>query len=546
MSRPLPLLILCLATPAFAQSKLPPDLALVPEDGLGFVHVRVSELWGHESLKDVRDILKKAGEKNIAEFDKRFGGLASNVERITMWMGPTRSKYEIESDALFIVRFLKPADMAQVRKLLVPDAKEKKGKVHTWYEDGLGACVLIADDRTIALGAKAEIARLADGVASKTSPLRDALAVAAGDRPIVLGLNPALLPVDWLKDLLSELPKEFHSLLKTETITASYDLVGDGHIHLRAKYPDEAAAEASLKAIKSPDGPVRKLIASSRKDLEELIFEPKKLEPILLPLMAAAPIGLGVLNRAEEIIASDKLRRDGTVIELTLEMPTGSKTILVPAALATGAGIGTYATQWREMAMAKQTNDLRQMLLGMHNYHDTNGQAVAAITDADGKPLLSWRVALLAYIEEDNLAKQMKLDEPWDSEHNKKFIDKMPKIFAIDNVKTEVGYTHYRTFVGEKAPWAFNRPLNIAGIPDGSSNTVIFVQAKDPVIWTKPDELIADGKLAIQPRLLFRDGRTVVGFGDGTARVLKESIEEKIWKLLIDPADGEVIPDLGK
>jgi hypothetical protein len=119
----------------------------------------------------------------------------------------------------------------------------------------------------------------------------------------------------------------------------------------------------------------------------------------------------------------------------------------------------------------------------------------------------------------------------------------MPKIFEIDGVPAKAGHTHYRSFVGPKGVWDFNRPTTVATIADGSSNTVVFVQAAEPTIWTKPDELPADGKLPIKPRLLFRDGRTVVGLGDGSAKFVLDTVGEDVWKLLIDPADGQIIPD---
>jgi hypothetical protein len=238
------------------------------------------------------------------------------------------------------------------------------------------------------------------------------------------------------------------------------------------------------------------------------------------------------------------VQRDGSAIEARLELPARSKTVVAPAAFATGAYIGGWATHWREEIRNRQTISLKQLLLAFHNYHDTNGRADAAITDPDGKPLLSWRVALLPYFEEDNLFRQFKQDEPWDSEHNKKFIEKMPKIFEIDGVTAKPGYTHYRTFVGASASWAFDRPARIpASFPDGTSNTVIMVQAAEPVVWTKPDELPFDGKQAVKPLLLFRDGRTVVGLADGSARIVRDTVTEAIWKLLIDPADGQPIPD---
>ena len=60
---------------------------------------------------------------------------------------------------------------------------------------------------------------------------------------------------------------------------------------------------------------------------------------------------------------------------------------------------------------------------------------------------------ILPYIEQDNLYKQFKLDEPWDSEHNKKLIDKMPKVYALPNNLSKPGLTHYRVFVGNGAIW---------------------------------------------------------------------------------------------
>ncbi len=79
---------------------------------------------------------------------------------------------------------------------------------------------------------------------------------------------------------------------------------------------------------------------------------------------------------------------------------------------------------------------MKQFGLALHNYYDTNHcLPPAPLVDAKGKPLLSWRVAILPFLEQDNLYRQFKLDEPWDSEHNKKLISKMPKIYQGLNAK---------------------------------------------------------------------------------------------------------------
>ena len=444
---------------------------------------------------------------------------------------------------MFVIRLARPADPAVLRKLLAPEARERKGKRYSYLSDAIGAALLIADDRTFALGGRTDIARIADGGPWKNTGLADGLAAAAGDRPVTVSFRPAALPSGLQKDLRDELPAGLRPLLAAQTVTAGYDLAGEGHLHVRLTYSTEAAAADVVKLLKAPDGPVRKEIGTARKDLEDLVFDTRAVGLIEIPKAAAATLGLGVLQRAEDALASDKVRRTGTAVEVSVEMPTGSKTVLVPAAFAAGAGLGAAAAHWRTMAVATQSNDLKQMVLGFHNYNDTHGKAEVAVKDADGKPLLSWRVQLLPYIEQDNLYRQFRLNEPWDSEHNKQFIARMPRMFEIDGVAAKPGETHYRTFVGEKAVWAFDRAAQLPGsFPDGTSNTVLFVQAAEPTIWTRPDELVADGKVAIKPRILFRDGRTLVGLGDGSVQVVSDEVDENVWKLLVDPSDGQPIP----
>ena len=73
-------------------------------------------------------------------------------------------------------------------------------------------------------------------------------------------------------------------------------------------------------------------------------------------------------------------------------------------------------------ALRKQAiNDLKQLALGSINLADSSEGVMMgpAICDKDGKPLLSWRVTILPYIEHSMLYREFKLDEAWDSPHNK-------------------------------------------------------------------------------------------------------------------------------
>ena len=132
------------------------------------------------------------------------------------------------------------------------------------------------------------------------------------------------------------------------------------------------------------------------------------------------------------------------------------------------------------------------MAMAMHNYASLYGSLPpAAIYSAEGKPLLSWRVAILPLMEHRQLFDEFKLDEPWDSPHNLALLPKMPQTFKHfhGRVAPEPHTTYYRVFVGPGT--AFEGPIGVSfkDFPDGTSNTFLIVEAAEAVPWTKPAEL---------------------------------------------------------
>ena len=162
--------------------------------------------------------------------------------------------------------------------------------------------------------------------------------------------------------------------------------------------------------------------------------------------------------------------------------------------LTVGLAIGySNVAKVRPSAPRSQSmNNLKQMALALHDYHDTYGHLPpAASRDVGGKPLLSWRVAILPFIEEEKLYKQFHLDEPWDSPHNIQLLDQMPRPFGSPGQKpASANMTFYRVFSGPGT--AFERDgLKIpVDFPDGTANTILIAEAGDAVPWTKPDELV--------------------------------------------------------
>jgi hypothetical protein len=172
----------------------------------------------------------------------------------------------------------------------------------------------------------------------------------------------------------------------------------------------------------------------------------------------------------------------------------------------------------------------------------------AALVDLKNRqPLLSWRVALLPYLEQDELYRQFKLNEPWDSEHNKKLIAKMPRIYAIPGIKTKSpGLTHYRVFVGPGTAFEprpnMEHGHHIKGFIDGTSTTFLTVEASEPTIWTKPDDLAYDPK-SPPPKLGVHKSGAQVLMGDGSVWTLSPETTEQEMRTAIVRNDGEHLPE---
>lgn len=199
----------------------------------------------------------------------------------------------------------------------------------------------------------------------------------------------------------------------------------------------------------------------------------------------------------------------------------------------------------REAARRAQcVNNIKQIMLAWHNYHAANNFFPRDLTDKDGKPLLSWRVAILPYIEQVELYNKFKLDEPWDSPHNKELLKEMPQTYRCPSrVKHDPTTTCYCGFAGIGAILETGQDITLQTITDGTSNTIAVTEAKDGVPWTKPQDLPFDQ--AAKPSLYGagspHPGGFNAGFCDGSVHFIKDAINVLVFKVLITRAGGEVV-----
>jgi hypothetical protein len=180
----------------------------------------------------------------------------------------------------------------------------------------------------------------------------------------------------------------------------------------------------------------------------------------------------------------------------------------------------------------------------MLNYHDEHGHLPPAVVYGyDGQPLYSWRVLLLPYIEHDDVYRQFRLDEPWDSPHNITLLPKMPGMYAPPShkqSKVPPYHTVCHVFVGRGAAFEGQEGLRSPqDFPDGASNTILVVEAGAPVPWTKPEDILYDPDGPLPGlRCLFKDGFRV-RMADCSGRFVSKGTSEATVRAAITRNGGD-------
>ena len=222
----------------------------------------------------------------------------------------------------------------------------------------------------------------------------------------------------------------------------------------------------------------------------------------------------------------------------------------------------------RESALrAGRMNCMKQLLLAMINFHAMLRQfpASEAIVDEEGKPLLSWRVAILPFLEQNALYDQFHFDEPWDSAHNIKLVKRMPSAFKSNNhpeidVEGKTVFqlpVHAQTLFPPLNPNETKKKiiggrtayravgLEFKDASDGSSNTIMIVEMppENAVVWTKPADWEVDLANAWQQLRGPKSRKVLAGFADGHVRTWSYDQNQMKTKLpkYLTRAGGEEI-----
>lgn len=197
------------------------------------------------------------------------------------------------------------------------------------------------------------------------------------------------------------------------------------------------------------------------------------------------------------------------------------------------------------------SNNLRRIALAMHNYHDTyRCLPPAVITDEQGTPRYSWRVAILPFLDQTALYDRWNCEEAWDSPNNSRI--GQTALSAYRCPADEGGdptETNYVMITGEETIGNLpNEATRFADIIDGTSNTIMIVEIVDSGIgWSEPRDLSLD-ELELQTNApggisSRHAGGVNVGLCDGSVRFVPESVSAADLRASITKGGGESPPN---
>ena len=195
-------------------------------------------------------------------------------------------------------------------------------------------------------------------------------------------------------------------------------------------------------------------------------------------------------------------------------------------------------------------SNLQRIALALNAYANDHGTyPTPTVMDAAGKPLYSWRVLLLPYLDEASLYSRFKLDEPWNSAHNAQLVPMCPALYISPASSGNVSQANYVLITGPGTIFPSTGPLKPTQISDGLSQTLLVVETNNMINeWSKPFDIdIAKLNLSIGASGTHKIGGThsegaTAAFADGQPAWLSVDLPSTIVDSAITPKGNESIP----
>lgn len=184
--------------------------------------------------------------------------------------------------------------------------------------------------------------------------------------------------------------------------------------------------------------------------------------------------------------------------------------------------------------------NLQRIGQALNRYQSDKGCFPApAIYDERLSPLLSWRVELLPFLGYEDLYKQFRLDQPWDSPHNRDLLPLIPPAYQSPERFDE--RTNYVVLLGSGTAFPGRRGVRAKDVEDGVADTVLLLEVDDElaVPWTQPSDYRVNYAKPAEGMGDLRGGHFFAVWGDGTIGQIPLEKVAKCWKAMTSIDGGE-------
>ena len=505
------------------------DMGIIPEDAFYVVRIRPAEIFKDPSMQPIA--------KEVSQLLARQPGgdvfSVSEIDTVLMAVYGTIEGGFFGMRTLF--RTVQPVSQAkadrfiQTRWLGSPvKVEHPMGPYYHQKGDPEGPAYWRIGDRTFLFDSSARhlkqyLNRLQSGTMSPrwlggTEPI--------ADTQVWLALNTPKISLpsdqDGSRSLVGGFPLQMVSplLRETQRVVASVQIAPVIRVAADAACPSPEAARHVEETTQA-------LLVLARNVLAEQL---QAAVPAGTPQAAFAPMG----RLIEQLLKEVKVESADKHVLLSVSKQLQASAVYQTLSPAIG--------QARKASLRAQSiTNLKRIALAMLNYESAHGHYPPSVLydKKTGTPY-SWRVAILPYMEQNEIFKRYRFNEPWDSEHNKQVLEyrPIPLLSPTDPTSTNAAYFG---LVSPETLFTGKDGTKNRAITDGTSNTLLVVEAKQDIPWTKPEDIpyAHDGPL---PKLGgFFPGGFHAAFADGYVRFLSAKLKPETLRHLIEKADGHVV-----
>lgn len=501
----------------------------VTEDFHAAIIVHAKNLYESELMKKIHALDEDGAFEDVMviSLNRETGIDIRNVARWSLFTKSLPGGPGETPTIVMVLEFSEAADRSDIaQKTTGVKTPQEEGGMK-WYipedQDQYEMVLCVVNDKTLVYSTDLALAKKTVTAPAAKTPLNKRLVeLDYSNQHITMVGSNAILPPALMAELQRELgseglPPAFSDITDVIAQLTAASLVLNLSPDLYVKLGLETTSAETTTKLQTMTNDALVLIKTS---LGALVLIPPKGLPESVKKM---------IPEVLKVLAQLKIEQQDKRFEAAIRIPESTLTGLIAPVFATVAEARGAA---RNMA---SHNNLKMLGIATLNFHETYKRFPVGefpgddglIKYKEGKPLLSWRVYLLPFIEEGPLYDQFKLDEPWDSPHNLSLLDEMPHVYRSPSSSPgSINKTRYLAPVDPFSILGQSKKVAIRDITDGTSQTILLVEvgADKAVPWTKPEDLTYDPKNPVGSLGDIGDHFTI-SLTDGSVHQLKSTID---------------------